>query len=346
MSRSRGCVTYLVGLLIFLGGLAGWIEFLFKPLTAAPVLAERGAGGLVADLLRFVPETYGLPLLGYAFLLSSVIIAVLAAILLLWPVRSILRYLESSEAPVSVLESHYTLCMNNLQLTSCTTTRKQRLHANRRNVEAYHYAFSPLEGEIIKDSVSIKSVVNNEEITQRPLIERREGKTLEIIEKFKRRLPTSLFVTYLPDRWVLFFNRLHYFERAIVSRTVISEDRNEYNGEDPMFQVTAVRYPASALTITLDFPKATAPAARDVQSYLISTSAVQEIDVDQGGSGARRIFSAHVKHLKTQQSFRIQWSNTGLKAWKARTKGRNKAKLPTAEARPAAAGEGRGPEEV
>ena len=27
MSRSRGCATYLVGVLLFLGGIAGWIEW-------------------------------------------------------------------------------------------------------------------------------------------------------------------------------------------------------------------------------------------------------------------------------------------------------------------------------
>lgn len=313
MAGSRkGCLPWVVGWLVVAGAGVGWLEFLVKPLRERP--PRGGVGQVLSDLLRFVPDTYGWPLAGYVFLATSLLLALAGIILVMRPIRMLLNYLEVSEAPVSVLRSDITLHLEDELLTRCTTTRRQHFHANRDDVQAYHYSESSVDGRIDAQAISVKSWIGDELITKET-IKHAAGKSVETIEIFTRTLPRSLLATYLPSG-IVFALAESFFKKVVVNRIVTTAEEDEYNGGWPMFQVTAVRYPASNVSITISFPSKTAPLDTEIHAYLITTNAVQTLRVESRSEGGRCVYRAKVSSLKKEQSFRIQWVNTKLEQYK------------------------------
>jgi hypothetical protein len=312
-NRGRGCLANLVASLIIIGVIVSWSDFLFKPLTRTPLLEAGGVAAVVGDLLQPVPTTFNWPLAGYVWLISALLLAFVAAIIFFRPVSWVLRYLEASEAPVSILESKITLHFEDAALRICRVDRSQRMHANLPCIEAYHYNQTAIKGTIDEARIHIDSRIDSDRVTK-DLIKRASGKSVEVIETFTRPLPTSYWVTYLSDRVVtMLADSLKLFKKVIVTRTMTAYHLDEYDGPAPLFQMTAIRYPVSSITITLDFPVATAPAEGEVGAYLITSHAVQTVSVVPiSGATGRKIFQATLTSLRYKQTFRVYWSNNRL----------------------------------
>lgn len=316
--RAGGCLAYVVACLVIISAIVSWADFLFKPLTQTELLQTGGMAAVVADLLRPVPTIYGWPLAGYIFIISTVLLAFVAALLFLRPIRWTLNYLEASEAPVSVLESKIDLHFEDSTLATCRVSRMQRLHANQACIEAYHYNQTAHKGTIDPGRITIDSRINNDRVTK-DIIHRASGKSVEIIERFSRPLPTSWLVTYFPDRLVtMLHDSLGLFQKVIVTRQMEAFHSSEYDGDSPVFQMKSVRYPVSSITISLDFPVISAPADDEVVSYLISSHAAQSVSiVPSTAVNGRKRFTATVRSLGVQQTFRVQWRNSRLEQLRA-----------------------------
>lgn len=315
--RPGGLAYYCIAIAVFSAAIYSWLDFLYKPI---PKLAERGLGWTLGDLLfTWRSETYGEPVKGQLFVIAAIVLAIFAIILVSRPYNLFMRYIEESEAPVSILSTNIRIRMEDAGFALATVTRVQKIHANRSDVDAYHYSNTPNHGEIVPGSWSYKSLVGKENLSIAPLT-RTVGKKFEVIERFKRPLPTSYRVTYLPSWLVLWLFDLRFrpwFKKVIVTRENAIQIKNEYSVDDPVFQLNCVRYPANHVDIGVDFPKATAPDPDEVQGFIIMDNVVEKIDVFQEGDRDRVIYGILLPKLKKQQTVRLQWSNRKMKAFVA-----------------------------
>lgn len=313
-----GCLAYLISLLAVIGAVVGWMEFFIKPIQRQAEIGKLHVADVLGDLLKLTPDTYGWPFAGYLLILSGVLIASIGTVVILRPVRAVLDYLDVSEAHISVLKSEIRLVMRDVGMTSSETHRTQMLHANAPKVSAYQMSITPLHGEIDADNVSYESRINDELITEDLLVSK-HGKTFEIVERYLRDLPQNYWATYLPNWLVLWlYNFGPFFKKVIVQRTGSSAEKEEYCGENPYFQLHAIRYPVSDISITVEFFDETAPDLDDVNAWLITSNAVQKINMvpDRTEIGKLKV-SVRNRRLSQDQKLRIQWKNSKLLAWQA-----------------------------
>lgn len=314
---TKGCVSYILLSLSFLVGAAGWAEFLFKPVKKILQGEDRDLFWLINDLLSFRSETYDVPVVGYIFLISAAFLIVFAILLISRPVQKFLEYLEVSEAPVSILKTTIELRIMDAMHVRSEVRRNQKIHANRPDVHAYHHTMTVTNGSIENDSWKFESKIDGELITKDPLITV-TTKSLEVIERFSRALPTNRIVTYLPNNLVLMAHDskyLKWFKSLIVTRVTRIGNINEYNGHAPIFQLVAVRYPASNVQLIVNFPSATAPNYDEIQCFLISNNVAESIRVIEDSDEddkTRCIYKIEISSLKQQHSLRFQWSNKKL----------------------------------
>lgn len=299
--------------LAFLGGAAiliGWAEFIFKPIRFYAKQQNLTLGESLADLMRVQPSAYDWPFSGYVFLITSAIIVYFGLVLVVRPVRAALDFLEGSESPVSILESQIELFMHDADMNTCTTYRKQIMHANGENVDAYHYGQVANAGTILADKLRIESRINGAVIT-RDLLKRMQGKSVDTIERFNHPLPTNIVATYLPDSLVLFlFRTFGWFKRCLVKRTCSSQDRGEYCQKDPMYQLAVSRYPVSKVSVTLNFPIGSIYVKGSVKAFLILNHAVMEIPVTTLDDDPKREkLVVELEKIRPQQTLRIVWEN-------------------------------------
>lgn len=286
----------------------GWAEFFAKPFILRGQAKDIGWSGALADLLKPIPEAFGWPLAGYFFILISALVIFVSIVFLLRPIRYALTYLETAESPISVIHSEYELTFND-DHSSVRCKRTQYLHANRPNVNAYHYKMSPYEGTI--EVKEIKSQLDGNRITK-DLIDNSKGKSKEFIEEFEGELPLSFFITYFPDKWV-YWSHINWgwFKKTLVKRTVETIDVDEYNIGRPAFEVEA-RYPVSGLTITLKFPESHGPADGDIRAYFADDGALRNI-IPQSDSddSSNRVHTVDFGQLQAGQKLRIEWPILG-----------------------------------
>lgn len=306
--RWRGPTVVIVALV----GLVSWLQFFWQPIGFYLDRPGAGIGDVVAELLKPTNAIYrdGVGI-GYLFLLSLPLVAVAAAALLLQTIRRGLRYIESSEVAISVLETRLTLALDGDDMSRGRVERRQLFHANRRGTSAYHFEHSASAeaGEILSDTAQVRSYIDGAKITNE-LIKRPSRKRCEVIETFKQELPTSWLATYLPNSWVLWLYRAGWlFKTIVVSRTASIDNLNEYNTREPVFQVTALRYPATHVYLRLTFPEACERHIGQPRCFRIKENNVEVLDLrpDTDGPG-RKALEVHVRNLN-QESLRIQWEN-------------------------------------
>lgn len=294
--------------------LAGWSTLLWPVVRYYSTTGKTSVWATFLELLRptnaIFTDGY---MTGWIFLLIGIVLIFAVPLAALQLLGSLLRYVALSEVEISILETRLTLRFEDSEMRRCTVTRKQLFHANQPGHGAYHYehTISSETGEVVDGSFDMASTLGDELLTSDFLF-RRSKKRLEAIEMFKRPLPTSFFTTYLPDWLVLLiFNHTSILDHVVVERIGEIQNMNEYNGDSPVFELTSVRYPASNVYITIDFPKEVAPAVADVKCFRIKANVVSPIHPRCSPEGERRIFTAYVDRLE-QEKLRLQWSNNRL----------------------------------
>lgn len=314
--RKRRPITQMrsVRLLGVCAALAGWSTLLWP---AVRFYSSRPGVTLSSTLLELLKPTNSIfpdgVFVGWIFLLVGALLAVAVPLAALQILGALLRYVSLSEVEISILETRLTLRFEDAEMRRCTVTRQQLFHANQSGHGAYHYEHttSSETGEVVGGSFDMASTLGDELLTSDFLI-RRSKTRLEAIEMFKRPLPTSVFSTYLPDWLVLLaFQHTSLFDHVVVERVGEIQNLNEYNGDSPVFELTSVRYPASNVYITIDFPKDVAPAVSDVKCFRIKANVVSPIHPRCTPDGERRIFTAYVGRLE-QERLRLQCSNARL----------------------------------
>jgi hypothetical protein len=302
-------------LLGVLAAAAGWSTLLWPGVRF--YLAKPGSTiwSTLGELLRPTNSIYPDGFLtGWLFLSIGAVLLVAVPLMFLQILGQLLRYVQVSEVAISLLEVHLTLRFEDSEMRRCTITRRQLLHANQPGQGAYHYLHTiDNEGaEIVEGSFDMASTLGDELITEDFLF--RNGKRrLEAIEVYKRALPTSIFATYLPDSLViLLYRHTKLFDNVVVERVGEIQNIDEYNGEYPLFELTSVRYPASNVSISIDFPKEVAPPVSDVRCFRIKANVVSPIHPRCMPQGDRRVFTAFVARLE-QETLRFQWSNDRLR---------------------------------
>lgn len=316
--RPGGCLGFGAITLALIIGFVSWAEFLFKPVARALDFPDRGLWWLFGDLLALRSQTYGTPLLGYLFLLASLLLLVSAILAISRPVRWFLDYLDIAEAPVSILETRIKLRMLDTHHVGSEVHRNQTIHANRSDVHAYHHTMSVNTGTIVSGSWRFESQIDGKVITLDPLIHATSSK-LEVIERFLEPLPTSYRVTYLPNNIVLALNAVKHmriFNKVLVTRQTWVRNENEYNGPEPIFQLRSVRYPATNVAMSVEFPSSTAPETSEIECFLITENVARSIPIKNEDikNGSVRVYSAEISSLRRDQALRIQWKNDRLNA--------------------------------
>jgi hypothetical protein len=263
MRSYAGVQKHLVAFLVAFIGLSGWLSILYPPIRTYAQANNASFWDIVYQCASIENNIYpGDPFFGWIFLVSSVILAFLVPISGLRALSGALHYLDLSERDISILQTNLTVRFEDNSLCVARVSREQLFHANVRGVEAYNFEhiISSSDGEIVPNSFDTYSMINNELITKE-LIIREQSKKLEATEVFYRPLPYSVMTTYLPDAMVLFiYNITNIFDHVVVERTGSLKNRNEYNGKDPIIQLTTNKYSAKNVTVRLDFPSVNCPA--------------------------------------------------------------------------------------
>ena len=311
LENAGGCLRIVVTMIGGLAILIGWAEFMFKPVRYYARLHNMSLLECLGDLAQIDSPAFDWPLGGIVWIASSLLFLYLAAIFMMRPIRAALDFIERSEAPISILQSTIELKMLDHDLKNCQTSRKQLIHANKNDVDAYHYNIATSYGTVESTSLQISSRINNKNITKE-VIKRITGKSVETIEIFESSLPTSIFATYLPDLAVrLAYIHLGLFKRHVVSRESVVSHSDEYSVSAPTYKLAVQRYPASKVCILLNLPAASVCKTATVRAFLVMNQAVQEIPVvprDDGDGRVRLVVEQQT--LRPQQALLITWENS------------------------------------
>lgn len=311
LDKAGGCLRTALAMIGGLAILIGWAEFMFKPVRYYARIHDMSLLESIGDLAQIYSPAFDWPLGGIVWIVSSLLLLYLGAILMMRPIRAALDFIERSEAPISILESTIELKMLDADLKSCRTSRRQLIHANKPEVDAYHYGMTTSHGSVEPSSISISSKINSKNITKE-VIKRISGKSVETIEIFNSPLPTSLFATYLPDAVVRFvYSQFNIFKKQIVSRESVVTHSDEYSVATPTYQLAVQRYPASRVSIILNLPANSVCKTSTARAFLVMNQAVREIPVVPRDDGDGRIrLVVEQSSLRPQQALLITWENS------------------------------------
>lgn len=296
-----------------IGAAAGWSTLLWPPVQAYYTKPGAGIWATLATLLSPTNQIYpdGI-FVGWLFIVSTTLLLFAIPLSLLQILSKLIRYVEQSEADVSLLDIKLTARFDD-KMEKCTLFREQRFHANRPGTTAYHYiqeTHSP-NGSIDPNTFVLNSAINNIKITKDFII-RSSSRFFEAIEIFDKALPKSFLATYLPDWLVLLiYDHSTLLDKVIVERVGEITIYNEHNGTSPIIQLNSPKRVAKNVTITIDFPGEFAPHPADVKCFLIRENVVSSIHPRCSPAGERRLFTAYVSALD-HASLRFQWDNKRL----------------------------------
>lgn len=222
-------------------------------------------------------------------------------IFILRPIRAVLKYLDHSESPLSVLRTDIVLDFNE-NWSNCELKRVQLLHANKPGLNAYEYNLVSHKGTI--EIKSLRSILNDINVTKK-IHDTRRGSVLECIEEYNRTLPFSFWATYLPDYMVYLLFNVGLFNKTVLKRSIVTIDRDEYNGPNPSFEIHARNY-VSHIEIKLQFPDGFEPS-EGVLAKSIQESTISDKDVIRGYEDGKQIYEVRCSRLKPGQIVRLTW---------------------------------------
>jgi hypothetical protein len=288
----------------------GWSTLLYPPVEFYLSKPQTGFGGLLVELLKpsnaIFPDGYGV---GWIFLASSLALAIAVPLAGLQLLSAALRYIEASEATISVLESKFTLHFEDEAMSKSILTREQVFHANRPAVSSlpYTHSVNSPDGEIVSGSFKISSFIKDKKLTSH-VMEDFSPNRIEAIEVLSRNLPTSLLATYLPDWLVLaIFNHTALLDGVIVERHGEIKHVNEFNGERARLEFRTDKFATRNMTVTISLPLSASHCVSDLTCFIIHRHAVSEIHPRSTVQGDRRLICLFIDRL-SQEVLRIQWT--------------------------------------
>jgi hypothetical protein len=296
----------------FLVAIFSWFQFLWPPVRAYQAARADSDGiALLGMLLRPITPIYpDVPLGGYMFIGLGIILAVVVFGL----IKSVLTYWENARVPISVLETHLELSFQSDDLREATLSRKQLLHANRRNVTVYiHKAeLTSPSHQTAYGAITCSSVIGYESITDN-FETFGSTRAVEIVERFKRELPTNWVATLMPNSWVRSLHKIGIFNRLVVTRYVQTTQFDEYNNDRPRITVSSLRYPVTNVQVTLRFPASSAPDPADIKALLVRENAASNIAVQRTPAQNEAVYTVGLDEFY-KCTLRVYWSNSRLQA--------------------------------
>lgn len=287
---------------------AGWNQFLFRPFTY--YLDGHSFAGTLAELIKPQNAIYsGDTLLGWLFIVSSLFIVPLTLLLIATIIRSLIKYVERSETPFTVLKTHVLIEMMAQDKSKGRITRTQKFHANRTGIGAYRFNHSSEAGHVAKGDITVSTRLNGRNITKR-LHKMQKASTIEVVEVFTHPMPVSVPATYLPDNLVLMlYEQFGLFDTKVAERQTITKNSNEFNSDSPMYQLTVLRNPVRNVTFDISFFETDCPRSDDVRCMVLADTAVSYREPTVSSSGDRTTYSIYVKRLLPGESLRFEWDN-------------------------------------
>lgn len=306
MEKYGRILTRLVFLLALSATAFSWIQFLWPPF--AQFAASNSFWAVALELIRPTNAIYpGMVFGGWLFLFAGLTAFLFLGILC----RSVLLYIEHSQVAISVLETDVHLSFAGPLMVDATLTRKQHIHANRYDVRSYRSAIATTSqtGSLVDDSFSAVSEANGDKLTKEVLLIG-GGKSIELIEIYKRPLPVNPLLTYMPNS---VSNGLRgFFKKSVIERRTRLCLENEYNQREASISVSADRFPVSNVTIRIDFHTETAPRSDNIRAFLIKDNIADEVDVIPDFSKPEMtVYRARRSSLK-QAMLRLTWTNDSL----------------------------------
>lgn len=307
----RSGIIRLLGLLTLVGALFSWLGILWPGLAGF----LRGESDFLAKLFNPMSVYYDdIPMGGW---LWATVMAVSALIVLLSVVltgRAVLRYLDNSRAPMSVLKTTVSVTFETDDLSVAIVNREQLIHANR-PVTAYHMtsAVSSKGAKIDADSLLVSSETTEAGPLSHRILNSGTDQAREIVEVFTAPLPTNWFATYMPNKLVYLLRRL--FPRSIVRRTSSIRQFGEYNAEIALIQLTTLTHPTNNATIEIRFPETAAPRLKHVEAFMITENLADPVVIREQlpRPPGLRVYYVTVGSILPQGTLRVTWWNKGLK---------------------------------
>ena len=282
------------------------VTFFAPPLLYPPMSISN----FIQDFFKFRSPIYNeIPLISY----------ILVSFILYFLIYSIVffaRYFINQFARISVLETALTLAFTNKDLSVAIVEREQYFHANRKNISAYHFQHSVTakHGTIDLSNILLISkigdrTINTTENGEISYIISGSEKTVDLIETYERNLPRSILATLLPNSFVLFLHKnFHFFSRSIVYRTGRMCYLNEFNTDQPRFEISAYRYPVTNVKLKVVFPEHTDPGNHNVKGMIIDDNSVKRVQPSLKTENSNTIYEIKVRKFANKR-LRITWKN-------------------------------------
>lgn len=317
MNDRRRFFGRVLFVLVLAAGTFSWIQFLYPPL-ARFVRANPGDSfwSIVGELLRPINSIYDDMIFGgWLFLLVALTPLILMGIAWKW----VITYIEDSQVAISVLETDIQLSFCGPRMREGTLVRRQLIHANQLNVKSYRISSKTdaPAGEFVPDSLSAVSEVNGQMLTKE-ILTNGSPKSIEMTEIYKQALPVNPVLTYLPNFLVYWLRGL--FKRSVVERRTRACVLNEYNDREAFLSIHSTRFPVTNVSMSIAFPKETAPKREDIRGFLIKDNLADEIDVIPDYSMPNVTIYRVRQTSFRQASLRVVWQNHELRRWKKEQK--------------------------
>jgi len=307
----RSGIIKLLGVLTLVGALHSWLGMLWPGLDAF----LKGENDFLAKLFNPLSIYYeNTPLGGWLWATVMATSALIVLLSIMLAGRAVVRYLDNSRAPMSVLKTTVSIAFETDDLSVAVVNREQLIHANR-PVTAYHMtsSVSSKGARIDADSLLVRSETTEAGALAHRILNSGTEQEREIVEVFDKPLPTNWFATYLPNKLVYVLRRM--FPRSIVRRTSSIRQIGEYNAEIALIQLTALTHPTNNATIEIRFPEASAPKMKHIEAFMITENLADPVVIRERlpRSPGLRVFYATATSILPEGKLRVTWWNKKLK---------------------------------
>ena len=277
--------------------------FRLATLLLSPILFVSGIIGIVGTdnlttawqwfLTTAVPWTVPLLTLENLLLLLLILVSTYA----------FLRSVKKPRAPIEVLSTNISVTVDRNDHSKYTVFTEQYLRANRPDVSAYYYTFSPSpNGEVFGNISTSIDGYGGTVIEQEPdglLQVGTEKSGWDCIQGFKQPLPYPFYAPLVPSFMLAKQEPQKMsalLRRMVVRRTTTAHFKDDVNMKTRYHVIAARRYPAREITITLAFPNNASINQDKVIARHRKQNAVSRETVDWTSGNTCRVFFKRIRN--------------------------------------------------
>jgi hypothetical protein len=211
--------------------------------------------------------------------------------------------------PVSVLSTRFELHFSEPDRSVVRVEREQRLRANRPDVTAYYMTMKPDPGgKINKKDIECWISPKNAKISDSVVPIGSPEAGWECMHCFEPHLPYAWYSPVIPQ-FVMRNSRASlpkFVRKLIIVQRVKTIYREDFNREEPSFNVTSTRYRQRNVTVDIFFHEDRTPVADQIVAQRIRANGVQNEEIERRRKDGKDYFRVYVGKLYDER-VRIAW---------------------------------------